>query len=151
MPTQMPCPSCKQQIGIPDADHGKAIRCPHCNATFTAPLLAQLAPQPAVRKHLPQGGIYAIAGIGLILFLFVTCGFLRSGPVTLAKYNSLQVGTMTYQDVCGIMGSPGAKTAQELGPGFVIQVYVWQNPDGSSVTATFRSYVLAAKAQNGLR
>jgi len=81
-----------------------------------------------------------------------------NAPITLADYALIQT-YMTYETVAEILGKPGKEVASSYVPGYATASYVWQNPDGSNMHATFQEGALLRdgkmrliqKAQAGLR
>jgi hypothetical protein len=47
MPSIVPCLSCSEQVRVPEELLGKAVKCPRCGETFTAPASAAFTPTPA--------------------------------------------------------------------------------------------------------
>jgi hypothetical protein len=66
--------------------------------------------------------------------------------VTKEMYKKIETG-MTYQEVVAIMGAEGEET---INSGSMI-IYMWANPDGTSLNATFMDGKVEAKAQFGLQ
>jgi hypothetical protein len=91
-------------------------------------------------------GIALIAG-GLMFFGRVPApGDFRAQPVTLAKFTALRTG-MTYAEATSVMGISGTeviRTEHDIS-------YLWRNPDGTNVNATFQDGKLTRKAQFGLK
>src|SRR5262245_33664764 len=52
MPLVIPCPSCSRQVRVPEELAGRTVRCPSCEATFTAP--ARAAEETPAETYLPQ-------------------------------------------------------------------------------------------------
>ncbi len=82
----------------------------------------------------------------------------REPPVvTLAEYRRLQP-RMTYLSVRMVVGAPGKELASNYEPtirgvlpsGFR-RIYIWKNPDGSSLTALFEDDALVLATQSDLR
>jgi len=78
-------------------------------------------------------------------------------PITMGKYNMLFPGA-SYSHACSVIGIDGVETSSSEMPGIPgftqsirTVMYVWQNPDGSSMSAMFQNDKLISKAQLGLK
>ena len=72
------------------------------------------------------------------------------GTVSLNAYNRVQSG-MTYRQACQIIGFWGTELSNVDLAGYRTVMYMWQNPDGSNMNASFQNGKLVTKAQFGLR
>lgn len=75
---------------------------------------------------------------------------------TMDEYNQIQTG-MSYDQVQGIMGTPGEEVSHSDVPspggmvqGVSMEMYMWKNDNGSSMSATFQNGQLIQKGQFGL-
>lgn len=76
---------------------------------------------------------------------------------TMDEYNQIQTG-MSYDQVQGIMGTPGEEVSHSDVPspggmvqGVSMEMYMWKNDNGSSMSTTFQNGQLIQKGQFGLR
>ena len=82
----------------------------------------------------------------------------REPPVvTLAEYHRVRP-RMTYLSVRMVVGAPGKELASNYEPtirgvlpSVPRRVYIWKNPDGSSMTALFEDDALVLATQSDLR
>jgi hypothetical protein len=72
-----------------------------------------------------------------------------SKGVTYAGYWAVDKG-MTYERVCGIIGTEGIEISRSEIAGYTTIMYVWKNRDGSNMNAMFQDGGLVSKAQFGL-
>jgi len=91
----------------------------------------------------------------LVAVCLAGCG--SQDVVTKAKYNAVQTD-MGYRQVAKIIGSGGEELSRSMTPGIPGIMHsvehvavVWQNSDGSNMTAMFENGYLVTKAQVGLR
>lgn len=70
--------------------------------------------------------------------------------ITLQKFIAVQEG-MTYQEVVGVIGSPGTLQSEVSVSGHNAQVYSWMNPGGSNANVQFSNGKVVGKAQAFLR
>lgn len=93
--------------------------------------------------------IVTIAAIaGFLLFMS------DDSTITLAEYNSIQVG-MTYEEVCDIIGGPGEPLAEVdigIGAAYATEMYMWEGKGsfGANANIMFQGGVVVSKAQFGL-
>jgi hypothetical protein len=53
MPEIVTCPKCERKLRVPDDLLGKPVKCPTCEATFTAEAAGGAVPGPAIREESP--------------------------------------------------------------------------------------------------
>lgn len=77
--------------------------------------------------------------------------------VTMDEYNQIENG-MSYEQVTGILGSPGVQQSENQLPGvagympsITTVMYMWQNGDGSNMNVMFQNDKMVQKGQFGLR
>ena len=74
-----------------------------------------------------------------------------TSDLNLIKYNNLRSG-MTYSEAVITLGKSGTETSRVEIPNTPLTIlYIWQNPDGSNLNATFQDDKLVTKAQFGLK
>ncbi|MEF3169134.1 MAG: hypothetical protein K6360_07370 [Deltaproteobacteria bacterium] len=80
-----------------------------------------------------------------------------SDVVSKAEYDQISEG-MYYSQVVSIVGQGGTELSSGtmegvpgVMPSITTKMYMWQNSDGSNMTAMFQNYKLINKAQFGLK
>lgn len=90
---------------------------------------------------------WILAGLFLcVTFILAGCGYLSPAVVTKAEFDSLATGD-SLAAVQAKIGDAGA-LASKAGE---IQMWQWQNRDGSNAIVTFGAKGLEGKAQAGLK
>jgi hypothetical protein len=72
-----------------------------------------------------------------------------SPVVTMAKFQQLETG-MSYRKAVELIGAEGIEMNRSDSGGYTTVMYVWKNPSGSDMNATFQNGGLVRKAQFGL-
>lgn len=69
--------------------------------------------------------------------------------VTLAEYEQIRPGLSQVQ-VRSLLGRSGREVGRIAAPDALTTLYIWQNPDGSHLSVTFRDEIVVTKAQSRL-
>jgi Domain of Unknown Function with PDB structure (DUF3862) len=136
----------------------KAKRCPNCGAS--APGHTLLIVLGAGAALLTAGAVF-LGGPALLHSGAASLSApdpAQTPLVTLGQFNSIE-DSMGYDDVTQIIGKPGVEDDSDRAqsgqfgaiPDVETKRYTWTNPDGSSMTLTFRNGELVVKQQVNLR
>lgn len=92
----------------------------------------------------------------LLALSLAGCGGMGEGVVTLEEFNKIQIGMSPLQ-VTEIIGEPGKLSGQSVSPAvpgvmgeMKIEMWSWQNADGSNIIITFQNDKVESKHQAGL-